>query len=50
MAKSTAVGFPEEWGSWLALGAALAGVGLLPRGWQKSLAVAAAAVWWVNHL
>lgn len=49
MAKSAAPGVPEEWGNWLALGAALARVGLLPKGWQKTLAGAAAFVWWMSR-
>jgi hypothetical protein len=31
-------------GKWLALGTALAGVGILPKGWQKTLAPASAAI------
>jgi hypothetical protein len=31
-------------GNWLALASALAGVGILPRGWQKGLSAAAAIV------
>lgn len=44
MAKTVAVGEPDDWARWLALGAALAGVGILPKNWQKGLSFACALV------
>ena len=38
-------GFPGNWDKWLALAAAAASLGLLPRRWQKALGVASALAW-----
>lgn len=44
MPRTSATGFPDDIGKWLALASALAGLGILPKGWQKALSAAAAAI------
>ncbi len=50
MARNVNTGFPDEWGRWLALAAAAASVGLLPKGWQKTLGAASALLWLLRCL
>jgi hypothetical protein len=48
MSKSATAGFPGDWDKWLALAAAAAAVGLLPRGWQKALGAASGLIWFLK--
>jgi len=50
MAKTAVGGFPDDLGKWLALAAAAASVGLLPKGWQKALGTASALAWFLKLL
>jgi hypothetical protein len=40
--RTNFAGAPDDLGKWLAVAAALAGAGLLPRTWQKALSATAA--------
>jgi hypothetical protein len=42
MSRTSAAGLSGDIGRWLALAGALAGVGILPRRWQKALSAASA--------
>jgi hypothetical protein len=42
MSKPASSALPDDLGKWLTLLAALAAVGILPRGWQRNLAAASA--------
>ena len=42
MPRTSVAGVPGDMGKWLALAAALAGLGILPRGWQKALSAVGA--------
>ena len=44
MPKTNVAGMPDDFGRWVALAAALAGVGILPKGWQKMLSAAAVVI------
>lgn len=50
MAHTTTAGLPDDLGKWLALAAAAASLGILPKGWQKTLGVASALVWFLKQL
>jgi hypothetical protein len=50
VARTTSIGSPEEWQKWLALAAALAALGILPKAWQKTLGTVSAALWFVSRL
>ncbi|MET7817221.1 hypothetical protein [Micromonospora zamorensis] len=50
MARSSTSSFSGDINKWLALGSALAAVGILPKGWQKALAGASAAILVVKML
>jgi hypothetical protein len=50
MARSTAAGLPDDLGKWLALAAAAASLGILPKGWQETLGAASALVWLLKQL
>jgi len=50
MTRTATAGFPDEWGKWLALAAAAASLGILPKGWQRTLGVAGAIVWLLKNL
>jgi len=43
MTRST-VRLPDDLGKWLALASALAGLGFLPKSWQKALSAAGAVL------
>ena len=45
MANTATGGFSDDLGKWLALAAAAAAVGLLPKGWQKALGTASFLIW-----
>jgi hypothetical protein len=42
-------GFSDDWQKWLALAAAAAAVGILPKKWQKVLAAASTMVWLLRN-
>jgi hypothetical protein len=44
MARRSTAWVSQDINKWLALGSALASVGILPKGWQKALAAASATV------
>jgi len=46
----TAVAASDDWGKWLALAGALAGLGILPKGWQKTISAAGAVYMIVRML
>jgi hypothetical protein len=50
MARTASAGLPKDLGKWLALAAAAASLGILPKGWQKSLGTASALVWFIKQL
>jgi len=50
MSNTATAGSPADWDKWLALAAAAASVGLLPKGWQKALGAASALIWFLKLL
>ena len=50
MATTNTAGFPDDLDKWLALTAAAAAVGLLPKGWQKALGAASALAWFLKRM
>ena len=44
MPKASVAGLPADLGRWLALASALAGLGILPKGWQKALSATGAVI------
>jgi hypothetical protein len=50
MARTSTAGLPDDLGKWLALAAAAASLGILPKGWQKTLGAASAVVWLLKQL
>ncbi len=42
--RTSVAGVPGDMAKWLALASALAGLGILPKGWQKALSAAGAAI------
>lgn len=50
MARTMSAALPADLGKWLALAAAAASLGILPKGWQKTLGVASALVWLLKQL
>jgi hypothetical protein len=50
MTRTATNGIPDDWGRWLALAAAAASVGILPKGWQKTLGAASALLWFLKSL
>jgi hypothetical protein len=50
MATTVTGGFPDDLEKWLALAAAAASVGLLPKGWQKALGATSALIWFLKLL
>ena len=49
MATTVTGGFPDDLEKWLALAAAAASVGLLPKGWQKALGATSALIWFLKE-
>jgi hypothetical protein len=50
MARKTSIGSSDDWQKWLALAAALAALGILPKPWQKTLGTVSALLWFGNHI
>lgn len=50
MSSTANADFSGDWDKWLALAAAAASVGLLPKGWQKTLGAVAALAWLLKRL
>jgi hypothetical protein len=44
MVRTSRASYPDDIGKWVALGSALVALGILPKGWQKTLAAASAAI------
>jgi len=50
MARTATVGSSDDLAKWLALAAAAASVGLLPKGWQKALGAGSALICFLKLL
>lgn len=50
MTRTTGIGSSGDWQKWIALAAALAALGILPRPWQKTLGTVSALLWFIDRL
>lgn len=50
MAGTPGLSSPGDVAKWLALASALAGVGVLPKGWQKTISAAGAVLFFVSMI